>query len=107
MDDRNAEQLLYVDATLTEMNQLAARGGQAYRAALTRGRAGAGVAPLALLHRGHTAFGGGLSYLPQAPAARRSASATSAAPSRTALPRSNRIWFSALTACCHRSCSAW
>lgn len=30
MDDRNAEQLLYIDATLAEMIQLASRGRQAY-----------------------------------------------------------------------------
>ena len=49
----------------------------------------------------------GAGYLAQTPAARRSASATSTAPSRTALPRSTRISLSAVAARCHFSCSAW
>lgn len=39
MDDRNAEQLLYVDATLAEMNQLASRGRQAYDSDIAVARA--------------------------------------------------------------------
>lgn len=39
MDDRNAEQLLYIDATLTEMNQLASRGRQAYDSDIAVARA--------------------------------------------------------------------
>ncbi|MEB3064652.1 MULTISPECIES: HepT-like ribonuclease domain-containing protein [Mycolicibacter] len=39
MDDRNAEQLLYIDATLAEMIQLASRGRQAYIADIAVARA--------------------------------------------------------------------
>jgi hypothetical protein len=46
-------------------------------------------------------------YLAQTPAARRSALATSSAPSRTAFPRSTNISLSAVAAWCHLSCSAW
>ncbi|NDJ89689.1 HepT-like ribonuclease domain-containing protein [Mycolicibacter kumamotonensis] len=39
MDDRNAEQLLYIDATLAEMIQLASRGRQAYDSDIAVARA--------------------------------------------------------------------
>lgn len=39
MDDRNAEQLLYIDATLAEMNQLVSRGRQAYDSDIAVARA--------------------------------------------------------------------
>lgn len=39
MDDRHAEQLLYIDATLAEMNQLASRGRQAYDSDIAVARA--------------------------------------------------------------------
>lgn len=39
MDDRNAEQLLYIDATLAEMNQLTSRGRQAYDSDIAVARA--------------------------------------------------------------------
>jgi uncharacterized protein with HEPN domain len=39
MDERTAEQLLYVDATLTEMRGLAARGQETYRADIAVARA--------------------------------------------------------------------
>ncbi|MGH3966795.1 MAG: HepT-like ribonuclease domain-containing protein [Mycobacterium sp.] len=39
MDDRNAEQLLYIDATPAEMNQLVSRGRQAYDSDIAVARA--------------------------------------------------------------------
>ncbi|HEU0190411.1 MAG TPA: hypothetical protein VFR17_03945 [Mycobacterium sp.] len=39
MDDRNAEQLLYIDATPAEMKQLASRGRQAYDSDIAVARA--------------------------------------------------------------------
>jgi uncharacterized protein with HEPN domain len=39
MDERTAEQLLYVDATLAEIDQLAARGRQAYDSDIAVARA--------------------------------------------------------------------
>lgn len=39
MDERNAEQLLYVDATLAEMSQLASRGRHAYDSDIAVARA--------------------------------------------------------------------
>lgn len=39
MDDRNAEQLLYVDATLAEMDLLASRGRQSYDSDIAVARA--------------------------------------------------------------------
>ena len=50
----------------------------------------------------HRVFGG---YAPQALAALRSVAATSSEPSRTALPRLNKISLSAPAACSHRACS--
>jgi hypothetical protein len=46
-------------------------------------------------------------YRAQMPAARRSAFATSSAPTRTAFPRSTSISLSAVAAWCHFDCSTW
>ena len=69
------------------------------------GSAGVTVRPRRLSSEGAAQSSAG--GQPHIPAARRSASATSAAPSRTAVPRRTRMSCSADAACCQRACSAW